>query len=138
MPRLTGKNGSVRLPGGGLVLPDTFSWEYEERQKVDPCSIKGESFEVYAADNTVGLVRIQSFVQGGSPLSSQMDANRVTNVGVGTLLSFDLRGVEGSLSDVRVQGTGWLTRSQVRVARDGLITDELEIQVDGGATITVN
>lgn len=143
MARLTGKNGSVYLAGSTTKLTDSFVWEYEEMQQVDACSIIGESFEVYAANVSTARVRIQSYVSGStSPLSNVMDTSRVTNAGVGTIVSFMLEGLDGTSTvpgaAPYVSGTGFITRSQLRVARDGMIVDEMEIQVDGGATITVH
>jgi hypothetical protein len=136
MARLTGAMGSVYLAGSGTKLSDSYLWEFEESQEVLDASIKGEAFRRYVADQTHGRVRIQSYVSSTTttPLTSTLNTSRVTGAGVGTRVAFLLETVDGGTI---VSGSGYLTRAQLHVARDGLITDELEIEVDGALT-TVN
>lgn len=139
MPRLSGARGSIYL-AGGAKLSDSYSWEYEATQEVLDASIKGESSRVYVADQGHGRVRIQSFVSSSiaTPLTSLMNSSRVAAHGAGTRVAFVLETVNNSIATpIIVAGAGYLVRSQIHVARDGIITDELEIEVDGPLT-TVN
>jgi hypothetical protein len=129
--RLSGIQGAIFLAGSSTKLGDSFMWEYEEQQEVLDASIKGEHFKRYAADVGTGRVRIQSFVPApGSqtPLSGVMDANLVNAAGGGAPVDFILNMLDPTQT---VFGQGYIVRSQLHVARDGIITDEIEITVDG-------
>lgn len=140
MARLSGARGSIYL-AGGAKLADSYSWEFEENQEVLDCSIKGEAFRRYVADIGHGRVRVQSFISSSSstPLTgTYMNPNLVTSAGAGTRVAFVLETVNTDITTpIIVSGSGYLVRSQLHVARDGILTDELEIEVDGPLT-TVN
>lgn len=140
MARLSGARGSIYLAGSGSKLADSYMWEFEENQEVLDCSIKGENFRRYVADVGHGRVRVQSFVSSltATPLTSVMNADNVAAHGAGTRVAFILETVNVSnVAGIIVQGSGYVVRSQIHVARDGIITDEIEIEVDGALT-TVN
>lgn len=136
MARRSGARGSVYLAGSGTKLADTLSWEFEENQDVLDCSTKGERFRRYVADVGHGRVRITSFISSDTttPLTSVMNSSLVAVHGAGTRVAFVLDQTD---ANTIVSGSGYLVRSQVHVARDGALTDELEIEVDG-ALATVN
>ena len=132
--RLAGIQGAVYIAGSLAKLTDAYMWEYEEQQEVLDSSINGESFKRYTPDVATGRVRIQSFVKKPgdfTPVTSLMHNNNVLPNGVGSPLDFILHMKDGSRT---VTGQGYLIRSQLHVARDGIITDEIEIQVDGRPT----
>jgi hypothetical protein len=134
--RLGGQSGSVYLAGQTQKLLDIYMWEYEEQQEVLDASIKGEDFKRYTADVGTARVRVQSFVPfpgDHSPLTALMDLALVTSQGGGTPVDFVLDMVDGT--GRTVVGQGYITRSQLHVVRDGIITDEIEIQVDGRPTV---
>lgn len=140
MARITGSRGSIYLSGSSTKLLDSYLWEFEENQEVLDSSIKGEFFRQYTADQGHARVRIQSFVSANpaTPLTSVMNTSLVAAHGAGTRVDFVLETVNISLSTgVTVQGSGFLVRSMLHVARDGLITDEIEIEVDGPLTTVV-
>lgn len=134
MPRLSGARGSIYLQDSSTKLLDSYMWEFEEVQDVAECSIKGENFKRYAADVGSARVRIQSFVSTipASAVTGYLDRNLVTTAGVGTAVDFSLEFFDtGSASNQIVIGQGYIVRAQLHVARDGIITDEIEIEVDG-------
>jgi hypothetical protein len=123
MARLSGSRGSIYLAGSGTKLADSYLWEFEETQEVLDASIKGEQFRRYVADQGHARVRIQSFVAVH---------------GAGTRVAFILETVNVSnVAGITVQGSGYLIRSMLHVARDGILTDEIEIEVDGALTTVV-
>lgn len=133
--RLGGQSGAVYLIGTSDKLLDSYMWEYEEQQDVLDASEKGEHFKRYAADVGTGRVRIQSFVPfpgDRSPLTFLMNLSLVTTGGGGTPVAFALEMVGGKPT---ILGQGYIIRSQLHVVRDGIITDEIEIQVDGQPTV---
>lgn len=136
MPRLTGKEGSIYLAGSGTKLGDSFNWEYEGMQDVLDASIKGENWKRYVADVGHGRVRVQCYnsTAGASEVTNQLTGSLVSAAGVGTQVDFVLHQIDGSAAVVT--GTGYVTRSQLHVARDGMITDEIEIEIDGKPTVT--
>lgn len=136
MARLSGSRGSIYLAGGSK-LADSYLWEYEETQEVLDCSIKGENFRRYSADQGHGRVRVQSFISSGTatPLTAGLHSRQVTTAGVGTPVAFVLETVDQNISTgIIVSGSGYIIRSQLHVARDGILTDEMEIEVDGNLT----
>jgi hypothetical protein len=136
--RLTGKNGAIYLAQSTTKLGDTFMWEYEQNLEVAECSIKQEAFGKYVPNMTTARVRAQTFVSAGSPFTSAMFGDIPPDVtGRGAPVNFLLSGLDGSNTTVLVQGGGWIVRSQLHVARDGLITDDMEIQVEGDVAITI-
>ncbi len=129
--RLGGQSGSIYLAGSSTKLLDSYMWEYEEQQEVLDASIKGENFKRYTADVGTGRVRVQSFVPfpgDHSPLTTLMDTLLVLPGGGGSPVDFTLDMVDGRQIIV---GQGYIIRAQLHVVRDGIITDEIEIQVDG-------
>lgn len=140
MARLSGSRGSIYLAGSGTKLADSYLWEFEETQEVLDASIKGEQFRRYVADQGHARVRVQSFVSTtpGTPLTSVMNTSLVALHGAGTRVAFILETVNVSnVAGITVQGSGYLIRSMLHVARDGIITDEIEIEVDGALTTVV-
>jgi hypothetical protein len=133
MARITGSRGSIYLSGSGTKLADSYMWEFEENQEVLDSSIKGEFFRQYTADQGHARVRVQSFVSSTSatPLTSVMNTSLVAAHGAGTRVAFVLDMVDAGTI---VSGSGFLVRSTLHVARDGIITDEIEIEVDGPLT----
>ena len=130
-PRLTGKNGAIYLAQSTTKLADSYSWEFEATQDMAECSVKGEPHMHYVPNVSAGRVRIQSFLTASSPLTGPMIADRVNGSGVGIPVNFALFALDTDQSTTSlVLGNGWLVRSQLHVARDGIITDELEIQVE--------
>lgn len=135
--RLGGQSGSVYLAGSTTKLLDAYMWEAEEQQELLDASIKGEHFKRYTADVGTGRIRVQSFVPfpgDVSPLSRLMNASLVTTNGGGTPVDFKLDMIDGKTIYI---GQGYIIRSQLHVVRDGIITDEIEIQIDGQPS-TVN
>jgi hypothetical protein len=133
--RVGGIQGSIYLGGSSQKLADSFLWEYEEQQDVLDASIKGEAFKRYTADVSTGRVRVQSFVPqpaDRTPLTFVMDISRVAPGGGGTPVDFVLHMIDGQTTIV---GQGYIIRSQLHVVRDGIITDEFEIQVDGEPSV---
>jgi hypothetical protein len=65
-----------------------------------------------------------------------MDASIVTSLGVGTVVDFvlEMDNVNKGTNDT-IAGQGYIIRSNLRVPRDGLIADEIEIEVDGRPTV---
>jgi len=129
--RLGGQSGSIYLAGSSTKLLDSYMWEYEEQQEVLDASIKGENFKRYTADVGTGRVRVQSFVPfpgDHSPLTTLMDTLLVLPGGGGSPVDFTLDMVDGRQIIV---GQGYIIRAQLHVVRDGIITDEIEIQEDG-------
>jgi len=132
--RMGGQSGSVYLAGSTIKLADARMWNYEEEQKVLESSIKGEHFERYTPDVGTGRVRVQSFVPfpgAVTPLTRLMNESLVTPGGGGTPVDFALDMIDGNRI---VTGQGYIVRAQLNVVRDGIITDEIEIQVDGQPT----
>ncbi len=137
-PRLTGKNGSIYLAQSTTKLADSYSWEFEETQDLAECSIKGEPFMRYVPNVGSGRARVQSFLTLGSPLTVPMNADLVGAAGAGTPVNFALFTLDTDQSTTsQVLGHGYIMRSQLHVARDGIVTDELEIQVDGSVVTVV-
>lgn len=135
MSRLSGKNGSIYLQNQATKMADSFMWEWEAQQTLLDCTIKGERWKRYVAQVGEGRVRIQSFVPSPgtfTPVSSILLANLVTALGAGTPIDFVLDLLDGTQTLI---GQGYVMRSQVHVARDAIIIDEMEIQVDGFPTL---
>lgn len=133
--RLGGQRGSVYLLGSSQKLLDSYLWEYEEMQTVLDATVKGESFKRYMPDVGEARVRIQSFVPfdgSTSAVTFMMDANLVEPSGGGIPVDFALHMIDGLRTIV---GQGYIIRSQLHVVRDGIITDEIEIQVDGRPSV---
>jgi hypothetical protein len=110
-------------------------WEAELQQNVLDASIKGERFKRYAADVDEGRVRVQahvSFPGDQSPLTRLLAATSVSTTGGGTPVDFVLDMIDGLRIFV---GQGYIIRSQFHVVRDGIITDEIEIQIDGAPSV---
>jgi len=134
--RLSGARGSIYLAGSLTKLADSYDWEYEETQDIHDCTIKGENKKRWAAGEGHSRVRIQSFVESPGTTSALtgpiMHTNQVAAHGVGNLVAFILDIVDGGGV---ATGTGYVIHSQLRVARDGIVTDEIEIQVDGDLAV---
>ncbi len=133
--RLGGQTGSIYLAGSSTKLLDSYMWEYEEQQEVLDASIKGENFKRYTADVGTARVRVQSFVSfpgDFSPLTTLMNTLLVLPGGGGSPVDFTLDMVDGRRIIV---GQGYIIRAQLHVVRDGIITDEIEIQVDGQPSV---
>ncbi len=144
MARLSGARGSIYLADSATKLADSYAWEFEEAQEVLDASIKNEAFKRYVADVGTGRLRVQSFVSSATttPVTSRMNSSLVAATGAGTSINFVLETVDNAAgfsagTGAIVIGQGFLIRSQLHVARDGIITDEIEIEVDGPLT-TVN
>jgi len=134
MARITGLRGSIYLADSVTKVADSYNWEYEEAQEVLDCTIKGEPFKRYAASVGTARVRVQAYTRvagPGAPLTALMATDLVTNAGVGTPVDFTLWGADTNATNPKVVGQGYIVRSQLRVPRDGLILDEIEIEVDG-------
>lgn len=135
--RIGGQQGSIYLAGSSTKLLDSYMWQFEEQQDVLDASIKGERFKRYMPDVGTGRLRVQSFVPFPgtvTPLTSVMNGSLVTGAGGPIPVDFTVMMIDGKTTIV---GQGYIIRAQLHVVRDGIITDEIEIQVDGQPT-TVN
>lgn len=134
MPRLAGNRGAIYLADSGTKLLDSYLWEFEAMQDVLDASIKGERWKRYEADVGHGRVRVETFVSNvaATEVASSLETNLVSALGVNTPVDFVLHMVDGNAI---VTGQGYIVRSQTRVARDGIITDQIEIEVDGLPTV---
>jgi hypothetical protein len=132
MARLSGARGSIYLADSTTKLADSYSWEYEEMQDCLDASIKNESFKRYVADVASARIRIQSFVSSATttPLTSGMNSHLGSSVNFVLETQDNPSGFATSVGAI-VIGQGFIIRSQLHVARDGILTDEIEIEVDG-------
>ncbi len=151
--RLSGARGSIYLRDSASKLIDSYMWEFEGMQDVAEATIKGETWKRYAPAMGHGRVRVQSFVStpphtaiasllGGTGSSTTVPPWKDTMVAVtsglavGTPIDFLLEFVDvSSAANQIVTGQGYVTRVQLHVARDGIITDEIEIEVDGPVSV---
>lgn len=144
--RLSGARGSIYLRDSANKLVDSYMWEFEGNQEVAEATTKGENWKRYSPGVGHGRVRIQSFVSTtnqtavGSLLAGPVGGGTdppysptiVSPLGVGTPIDFILEYVNvSSASSHIVVGQGFVTRAQQHVARDGIITEELDIELDG-------
>jgi hypothetical protein len=133
--RLGGQKGSIYLQGSTTKLLDPYMWEAELQQNVVDATIKGERFKRYEPQHGEGRIRLQSFVPfpgDRSPLSHVLQNTLVTGAGGGIPIDFVLEIVDTLQMFV---GQGYVIRTQLHVVRDGIVTDEMEIQIDGQPSI---
>lgn len=132
MARLTGHGGAIYFGVVPLKIAEAYNWVFEDTVKVERCSVKGDGWERKLAGRGDGTVTCEAYVTTFAFLSRLLP----TNVGSSAQITFRLDAIDANAGFQQVSGTGYITRGRLTVPHDALITDVIEITLDGAPVVT--
>lgn len=132
MARLTGHLGAIYFGAVPVKVAEAYNWVFEDTVKVERCSVKGDAWERKLAGRGDGTVTCEAYVTTFAALARLLP----TNVGSGAQVTFRLDAVDASASFQQISGVGYISRGRLTVPHDGLITDVIEITLDGAPVVS--